>query len=184
MCIACLRKRPSYTRGRSVFRYDDASRALILGFKHADRTERVRAFGRWMARIGGDLCADADIIAPVPLHWRRLISRRYNQSALLSQALAKELSLPFVPDLLYRIRATPTQGRLKAAERRDNVRGAFAVNKRFLERIKGANVVLVDDVLTTGATVEFCTRTLLKAGAVRVDILTLARVVRPMVIGI
>lgn len=179
LCTACLRQRPSFDHARSVFRYDDASRNLILGFKHADRTERARAFGRWLARIGQDMCTDADFIVPVPLHWRRLLDRRYNQAALLAMILARETSRKFAPELLVRRRATRSQGGLRANQRRDNVRNAFTINARFRDALSGTHVILVDDVLTTGATAEYCARSLKKAGVARVDVLTLARVVRP-----
>lgn len=184
LCAACIRRPPIYERARAVLNYDDASRDLILGFKHADRTEAAPAFGRWLARAGGELIAEADIIAPVPLHWARLWRRRYNQSALLAQALARTTRaggrhLPVIPDLLVRHRRTPPQGGLGAAGRARNVRGAFRINAKFQARVRGARVLLVDDVLTTGATVEACARVLLRSGAGAVDVLTLARVARP-----
>lgn len=139
------------------------------------------AFGRWLARAGADLVADADWIAPVPLHPLRLWRRRFNQSALLTQALAREadVSEKFAPDLLRRTRAAPTQGGLNASQRRRNVRGAFAVQARHADGLRGRRVLLIDDVYTTGATLEACTRALLKAGAETVDALVLARVDRP-----
>ncbi|HYB10194.1 MAG TPA: ComF family protein [Alphaproteobacteria bacterium] len=151
----------------------------MLGFKHGDRLHGAPAYGRWMARAGAMLLADASVIAPVPLHWTRLFRRRYNQSALLARVLAEISGVPFAPDLLVRHRRTPPQGRLSAVERRRNMRGAFALNKRFAMRIGGRRVLLVDDVFTTGATVNACAGVLLEAGAEDVDVLTLARVVRP-----
>ncbi|PIW25910.1 MAG: amidophosphoribosyltransferase [Rhodospirillales bacterium CG15_BIG_FIL_POST_REV_8_21_14_020_66_15] len=184
LCAACIRRPPVYERARAVFAYDDASRDMILGFKHADRTEAAPAFGRWLARAGAELIGQADLVAPVPLHWTRLWRRRYNQSALLARALVRlarpgDRSLAVIPDLLVRRRRTPSQGGLGAAQRARNVRGAFRVNPRFQARLRGARVLLVDDVFTTGATVEACARVLLRAGAGAVDVLTLARVVRP-----
>ncbi len=178
-CIACLRRPPSYGRARAVLRYDDASRGLILGFKHGDRTESAGAFGGWMARAGAELLREADLLVPVPLHRWRLLSRRYNQSALLARRLARISGVPYAPDLLRRLRATPSQGGLDARERRRNVRGAFGVAPGQGPRLAGLRVLLIDDVLTTGATVEACARCLLAAGAGGVDVLTLARVVRP-----
>jgi ComF family protein len=161
-----------------VFVYDDASRGLILDFKHGDRVWASPAFGGWLARAGDELLADADLVAPVPLHRRRLFARRYNQSALLAQALARRCALPVAPDLLVRRRATPSQGRLSPTARRRNVRGAFALRLGYAEAIAGRRVLLIDDVLTTGATVRECARVLLRAGAGAVDVLTLARVAR------
>jgi ComF family protein len=181
LCGACTRERPVFQRARAVFLYNDVSRDLITGLKHRDRMHGAPAFGRWLARAGADLVADADWIAPVPLHPLRLWRRRFNQSALLTQALAREadVSEKFAPDLLRRTRATPTQGGLNASQRRRNVRGAFAVQARHADGLRGRRVLLIDDVYTTGATLEACTRALLKAGAETVDALVLARVDRP-----
>jgi ComF family protein len=179
LCGGCIGRPPKFARARAVFRYDDSSRRLVLGFKHGDRLHGAPAYGKWMARAGAALLADASMIAPVPLHWTRLFRRRYNQSALLAAVLARESGVPLVPDLLIRRRRTPPQGRLSAVERRRNMRGAFALNKRFAKRVGGRRVLLVDDVFTTGATVGACARVLLAAGAAGVDVITLARVVRP-----
>lgn len=179
LCGPCLRAPPDFARARAVFRYDEASRGLVLAFKHADRTHGAPAFGRWLARAGAELLAEADLVAPVPLHWTRLAWRRFNQSALLAQAAAAASGRPCVPDLLIRRRRTPTQGELGRSARARNVRRAFAVHRRHGGKVAGRRIVLVDDVFTTGATVEECARTLLAAGAAAVDVLTLARVVRP-----
>jgi ComF family protein len=178
LCAACTRLHPAFDRARAVFRYDDASRGLVLGFKHADETHGAPAFGRWLSRAGTDLVADADLIAPVPLHRWRLLSRRYNQSALLARAVAQAGSGRLAVDLLVRRRHTPQQGRLSALARRRNVRGAFALRPRWAEAVADRRILLVDDVLTTGATVEECARVLRRHGAAGVDVLTLARVVR------
>ena len=179
LCGACARDRPPYERARAVLRYDDASKAVVLGFKHGDRTEGAPAYGRWLLRAGAELIAEAELIVPVPLHWLRLFVRRYNQAALLALALARLSGVAAVPDLLVRRRATPSQGRLSAGARRRNVAGAFAVRARRRDLLADRRVLLVDDVLTTGATAEACSRALLRAGAAAVDVLTLARVVRP-----
>ena len=178
LCGVCVRAAPAWGRARSVFRYDDASRPLILGFKHGDKIHGAPAYGAWLARAGGALVDEADLIVPVPLHRNRLFMRRYNQAALLALALGRVANTPVIPDLLRRIRSTPSQGRLNRARRKANVRGAFAINPRFKDVLKGKRVLLVDDVLTTGATAEATTRTLWRAGAAMVDVLTLARVVR------
>lgn len=178
VCGACIRRPPLYGRARAVFAYDEHSRDLVLGFKHADRTEAAPAFGRWMARAGADVLGAAELIVPVPLHWTRLWRRRFNQSALLARALGREAGAAVVPDLLVRRRRTPSQAGLGPAGRARNVAGAFRVNPRHRARLAGKQVVLVDDVHTTGATVDACTRVLLRAGAGGVDVLTLARVVR------
>ena len=179
LCGACMAQSPAYNRARAVFVYDDASRGPLLAFKHADRTDAAPGFARLMMQAASDLLPDTDLIVPVPLHRRRLVSRRYNQSALLSRSLASETGLTCVPDLLIRTRHTPSQGGLSASGRRRNVQGAFACRPLRADLVQGAHVLLVDDVFTTGATAETCCKTLLRAGAQAVDVLTLARVVRP-----
>jgi ComF family protein len=179
VCAACLRAPPDFARARAVFRYDEASRGLVLAFKHADRTHGAPAFGRWLARAGAELLAEADIVAPVPLHWTRLAWRRFNQSAMLASMAAAQAERPCVPDLLIRRRRTPQQGDMGRSARERNVRRAFAVHPWRLKQVAGKRIVLIDDVFTTGATVEECARTLLAADASAVDVLTLARVIRP-----
>ncbi len=178
LCGACVREPPGFDRARAVMRYDEGSRGLVLGFKHADRTEGAVAYGAWLARAGAELAAEADLIVPVPLHWMRLFARRFNQAALLAQALGRETGLPVVPDLLLRRRRTPSQGRLSVDQRRRNVAGAFAVKGARAPLLADRRVLLIDDVLTTGATAAACARTLRRGGARSVDVLVLARVVR------
>lgn len=177
-CAACVADPPRFDRARAVMRYDGVARGLVLRFKHADATHGAPGFARWMARAGAGLLADCDLIAPVPLHRWRLLWRRYNQSALLALALGRIAGRPVVVDLLARRRHTPSQGRLDRARRRANVAGAFAVRRAHAATLGGRRVLLVDDVMTTGATVEECARVLKRAGAGAVDVLTLARVVR------
>ncbi len=179
LCAACVREPPVYERARAVVTYDEASRGLVLALKHGDRTDAAPAFGRWMVRAGGALVGDADVAVPVPLHWTRLFTRRYNQAALLAAAVARAARIPMAPDALVRRRRTPSQGKLNAARRRRNVRGAFIAHPRHRHLIEGRRVLLIDDMLTTGATVSACSRALLDAGARAVDVLTLARMVRP-----
>lgn len=150
----------------------------MLAFKHTDRTDVTPAFAGMMAQAGRELLADADLIVAVPLHKRRLLVLLYNQSALLSLALAKIVGVTAAPDLLERTRATPSQGGLGAKAREREVSGAFAVKSKRKPQLAEQRVLLVDDVLTTGATVSACTKKLLRGGARAVDVLTLARVVR------
>lgn len=177
LCGLCVSRPPAFRRARAVFRYDDASRPLVLRLKHADRLEGVPAFARWMARAGAELMAGADLVVPVPLHRWRLLARRYNQAALLAVALARLGGLDSLPDLLVRRRRTASQGHMNREAREKNVKGAFAVRPRYASRLGGRTVLLVDDVLTTGATVQECARVLTAAGAGAVDVLTLGRVV-------
>jgi ComF family protein len=179
LCGVCAVEPPAYDRARAALRYDEGSKRLILAFKRGARFEGLRSFGRWLAAAGAELAADADWIVPVPLHRWRLLSRGYNQAAVLAAAVARETGRPWLPDTLLRIRATRSQQGLGAAEREANIDAkAFAVRPRHRERIAGAKVLLVDDVLTTGATLTACTAVLRQAGAARVDALALARVVR------
>jgi ComF family protein len=178
LCGACTADRPLYDRARAALTYDDASRDLILRFKHADRIDGAATFAGWMARAGAELVAGADIIVPVPLHRWRLVRRRYNQAAILANAIGQLRGKRVVPDVLVRRRATPSQGHLGRSQRHRNVAGAFALHPGRAQVAKGARILLVDDVLTTGATAEACARTLRNAGAKAVDLLVLARVVR------
>ncbi|QJE74897.1 ComF family protein [Aerophototrophica crusticola] len=180
LCAGCIRKPPPYARCRSVFAYDPDSRGLVLAFKHADRTDAAPGFAAWMARAGAELLADADIVAPVPLHRWRLFRRRYNQAALLALGIGKLSGRTVAPDLLARRRDTGNQGGRSRVGRARNVAGAFTVRPAYKERVKGKRVLLVDDVYTTGATAGECAKALLRAGAAAVDVLTLARVVKPV----
>ena len=174
---AALLRPPVYDRARAVATYDGAMRALIHRLKYADSHEGVRLFGRWLAHAGSELIEGAALILPVPLSRGRLFRRRFNQAALLAGALARETGIPHEPLILERIRATRSQVGLSAEERRLNVAGAFRVHERGKRLIAGRRVLLVDDVITTGATVEACAQALKGAGASGVDVLALARVV-------
>ncbi|MBF0248201.1 MAG: ComF family protein [Alphaproteobacteria bacterium] len=181
LCGACARERPPFGRARGALLYDDASKDLVLGFKHADRTELAKLFSKWMTQAGRALVAEADLVVPVPLHWTRLFSRRYNQAALLARALGRSCGVAVLPDALVRARRTPSQGHLGVKARARNVQGAFRVHPRRGARIRGKRVLLVDDVYTTGATARACAKVLLRGGAASVDVLVLARVVRGFV---
>jgi ComF family protein len=179
LCPACAAEPPVYDRARAALRYDDASRRLILAFKHADRTDITPTLGQWLARAGSELLAEADLVAPVPLHRWRLLRRGYNQAALLAAALTRDVGAALVPDLLQRVRATASQQGLGGRARQENVTAAaFRLYPWHRRRVEGRRVLLVDDVLTTGATVGACARVLRRAGALQIDVLTLARVVR------
>ena len=179
VCAACQKTPPLYNKARSALIYDDASRDIILAYKHADQTQSVPSFVPWLKRAGESVLKDADFLVPVPLHRWRILRRRFNQSSLMAQYLSRETKIPCLLDVLKRTRATATQGHLQADARQKNVKNAFSVNPKYLEAIRNKHIVLVDDVYTTGATITECTKTLLKAGAASVDVLTLARVVKP-----
>ncbi len=178
LCGACLTKTPRYSSARSAMIYDEASRPLILSFKHGGKTQNLSKFATQLRRAGREFLPDANYIVPVPLHKGRRIKRRYNQAALLGRALAKITTAEFDPDILRRIRSTPSQGGQSAAGRRRNVQGAFAVEDKARPKLKDAHIVLIDDVMTTGATVESCASLLLRTGAKRVDVLCLSRVIK------
>jgi ComF family protein len=168
---------PAYGRARAAVRFDDVARDLVHRLKYGDRLDLAAIMGRWMARAGRDLTEEADALVPVPLHWRRLWGRRFNQAAMLAQAVAATRDLPVLHGALRRVRATPQQVGLTRAERAVNVQGAFDVTADGKAAIHGKRLVLVDDVLTSGATIDTCARALLRAGARNVDVLVFARVV-------
>ena len=173
ICPACLVAPPVYERARAALVYDDLSRPMVLDLKHGGRKDGLPAFANWMAEAA-PFAAEADQIVPVPLHWSRLWQRGYNQSAWLAHAFATRVGRRFNPDLVSRKRATPSQNGLSATGRKRNVQGAFVAQAA----IKDQSIILVDDVMTTGATLQACTRALLRAGAAHVSCVTLARVVR------
>jgi ComF family protein len=168
---------PAYGRARAAVRYDDIARDLVHRLKYGDRLDLATSMGRWMARAGRELLGDADALVPVPLHWRRLWGRRFNQAAALAKVVAADAGVPLLTAALRRARATSQQVGLSRSARAVNVQGAFVVSQPGKAEIQGKRLVLVDDVLTSGATVDACTRVLLRAGARNVDVLVFARVV-------
>ena len=179
LCPSCRTVPPEFGRARAALRYDAHARRLILPFKHADRTEIAAALAPLMARAGAQLLRDAEVLVPVPLHRARLFRRRYNQAALLARALARIARIPALPDAMRRVRRTAPLGKHTAAERQAEVAEAFAVRASRTARIDGRRVLLVDDVLTSGATANACALALKAAGAVNVDVLAAARVPDP-----
>jgi ComF family protein len=174
ICPVCLARTPLFQSMRAALAYDDVSKALVLGMKHGARKDGVKVYANWMAEAA-PFARQADMIVPVPLHWTRLWSRGYNQAGWLAQALAEHIDKPFSPLSLIRKRRTPSQNGLSASGRARNVEGAFHVG----HDVTGKIILLVDDVYTTGATINACAKALLRAGALRVDGVALARVVRP-----
>ena len=174
---------PVYGRARAVARFEGVMRTLIHDLKFHDRHDARRLFGRWLVEAGAELLADAELLVPVPLTRRRLLSRRFNQSALLAQEVARIAQIKVEPLALLRVRSTKAQVGLSRQQRRENVANAFAVAKHRKDAVTGKKVVLIDDVITTGATAAACARALKRAGAARVDVLALAMVTDASVVA-
>lgn len=174
---AALADPPVFARARASVRYDEAARGLVHRLKYGDRLDLAEAMGRMMARAGAELLADADVVVPVPLHRGRLWQRRFNQAMALARVAAREPRVPVDPFLLSRVKRTRSQVGLTRAQRRENLQGAFRVPDGAKARVQGKRVLLVDDVLTTGATANAASRALLRGGAETVDVLAFARVV-------
>ena len=186
-CTDCLRNPMPWDKAAAVFAYAGTAKRLVLGFKHGDRVYLAPHLARWLAQAGAHILQDADILAPVPLHWRRTQTRRYNQSAELVRRMplpAASASEPTsgaehirrIYTLLSRPKATQSQDGLSRAARHDNLHGKIIVTPRHAATLIGARVVLVDDVLTTGATLSAATAACLAGGAASVNVLVLARV--------
>jgi ComF family protein len=168
---------PAYARARAAVRFDEVARSLVHALKYGDRLDLAPTLGRWMASAGRPLFGNADALVPVPLHWRRLWARRFNQSAALAREIARASGLGLAHGALKRVKPTAQQVGLSKPERALNVQGAFRVPPDGKAQVAGRRLILVDDVLTSGATVDACARTLLRAGAANVDVLVFARVV-------
>lgn len=175
-CGECMKEAPPYGKMRAALRYDEGSQLLIGAFKYHDKTLLTPLLVRWMQPAAKALLKEADVLVPVPIHWRRMLLRRFNQSALLAFELAKVSRVPVLVDGLLRVKYTPPQASLSGRNARlENVRGVFAPNAKRLSELTGKRVLLIDDVHTTGATIEACVKALKKGGAAQVNVLTLAR---------
>ncbi len=176
LCALCQGRKRAFDRLRAAVTYDDHSRDLILKLKRADRTDLAGLFALWLSRAARDLIEDADAVVPVPLHPLRLLTRRFNQAAEIARPLARRAGLAYWPEAVIRRRDTPSQGGRSGSGRRRNVVGAFEAPRRMWPKLAGKRILLVDDVITTGATAEACARVLKAAGAGRVHVATVARV--------
>lgn len=175
-CPPCLKTPPPFQCAISPLLYDDKSKDLILRFKHGDATHMAPAFGQWLFKAGKDILGRTDYLVPVPLHWKRLLKRQYNQAALLVNALEKVSGVPALLEGLERTAHTPTQGYLTKEERHQNVSGKFVVPSKNTSLVNKKVITIIDDVYTSGATVKACAEALQKAGVAEINILTLARV--------
>jgi ComF family protein len=183
VCPGCAARPPGFDRARAALRYDAQSRRLLLPLKYADRVELAGMLAAHMARAGATLLSQADLLVPVPLHRARLFARRYNQAGLLARALSRGSRVPVAVDALRRLRRTASLGTGTARQRAAELEGAFAVRPSRIDQVAGRRVLLVDDVMTSGATATECAVALRAAGAVTVDVLVAARVPDPRLEG-
>lgn len=168
----------AWKRGRAAMLYRDTGRKLVLALKHGDRQEIAHPAGLWLSQAVTDLITPNTLIAPVPLHWQRMIKRRYNQSALLARALSNRVDLPWCPDLLQRYRRTRKLDGMGREERHQTVEGTIRVHPRRRHRLIGRPILLVDDVMTSGATLDTAAKACLDAGSGPISVVTLARVAK------
>jgi ComF family protein len=180
LSMEAIAEPPAYNRARAAVRFDEISRALVHALKYSDRLDLAPMMGRWLGNAGRELLADADALVPVPLHWRRRWARRFNQSAVLAATVSAASGVPVAANALKRVKATAQQVGLTRSERAANVQGAFRVPPDGKASVVGRRLIVVDDVLTSGATAEGCARALLRAGAANVDVLVFARVADPV----
>lgn len=185
ICEDCLTIPHPWTRGRAVMAYADMGRTLVLQLKHSDRTDLARPAGAWLARTARPLIRGDTLVVPVPMHRSRLLRRTYNQAVLLARIAARHLDRQMVPDLLTRTRRTPMQEQRSFDDRFANLDGAIAVSgaRARSAALAGRHVLLIDDVMTSGATLGACAAACLDAGASEVDVAVLARVQREEFVG-
>lgn len=177
-CDDCLTIARPWNRGRAALLYRDNARRMVLQLKHGDRLDLAGPMAGWLLRAAQPILEPGMLVAPVPLHWLRLLRRRYNQSALVSAHLARNGGLEHCPDLLIRRRATPSQEGRDRMGRFANLDGALALHPRRAERLRGRHVLLIDDVMTSGATLAAAAEVCLAGGAAAVSVATLARVAK------
>jgi ComF family protein len=179
-CDDCLYHPKPWSQGRAVAVYAGGARRITMGLKHGDRLDMGPTLARWMASAGADVLAQSDIVAPVPLHWTRLLKRRYNQAVEISRHLVIGHNVEHIPDLLTRTKRTSMQKDMTRDERFENQRNALKVTDRFTDSMRRKRVLIIDDVMTTGATLSACAEVCISAGAANVNVLVFARVARPL----
>ncbi len=178
ICGACAQKNPEYFKALSVLKYDKNSKILITKFKYFDQTNLAKYFSKLMTKQAEEILPDIDFIAPIPLHKIRILKRKYNQSALLAKNIAKQSDKKLIIDLLIRTKNNKPQAHLDQKARQKNVAGIFKLKEKYFNSIKEKNILLIDDVITTGATVESCCKVLKKAGVNKIYVLTLAKTIK------
>jgi ComF family protein len=178
VCDGCLTHPKPWAQGRAAVIYHETGRKLVLALKHGDRQEIAKPAALWMANALGDIVEHNTLVVPIPLHWLRMLKRRYNQSALLAQALAGQMSLTFEPEVLQRSKPTPSLDGLGRQERHEVLQNAIQVNSKLRHKIAARPILLVDDVMTSGATLSAATEVLQQAGSGPVRVVTLARVAK------
>ncbi|MCE3255648.1 MAG: utilization protein GntX [Rickettsiaceae bacterium] len=177
ICGKCSKEKPEYFKALSVLNYDENSKILVTKFKYFDQTYLAKYFANLMFKQAMEILQEIDFIAPVPLHKFRIIRRKYNQAALLAKHFAELSGKKLISDLLVRTENNAQQTTLNQKTRRRNVAGIFKTKKKYLKQIKDKNILLIDDVITTGATCESCCKELKRSGAKRIYVLTLAKTV-------
>jgi ComF family protein len=174
-CLACLSRPPQFARGRAALSYNETAKRLVFRLKFCGGTDMAPMMAEWMLRAGKDLLREADLLVPVPLHRARLLARQYNQAALLARRIGKRAGVAVRYDVLKKTKRTGAQSRLSRKARERNLKGAFLAPENKRKHLEGKNVLLVDDVYTTGATADRCARALRKGGAAKVCVLTLCK---------
>lgn len=178
ICATCAKSPPQYgQKRRAPLIYDENSRSLVFGLKRGSQRSGLKLFGKWMAESAAELLSSAHFLIPVPLHPYRLFSRGFNQSVFLAAAISRETGIPLCREGLRRIKSTPSQEGLHKQARKSNMQAAFKVHPKWQARLKGKRLILIDDVLTTGATLDACNTALQRAAPKSVDAITLTRVV-------
>jgi ComF family protein len=176
ICVACMNRKPIFDQAISAFEYNEASRGILLKFKHGDATYLCPQLARWIYGASQSVIQNADLLIPVPIHFFKRLKRKYNQSELLAQELEKLSGIPHEPRILQKKKRTLQQEGLSRTIRLQNVKGSFSVNEKYKNLLEKKTVLLIDDVLTTGATANECAKILKKHGAEKVIVLTVARV--------
>jgi ComF family protein len=175
-CDACMVTPRPWEAGRAAFLYEGNGRRIILALKHGDRTDLAKPAALWLQHAGRDILTDGTLLVPVPIHWSRLLRRRYNQAAEVSRALSKVTGLQMCQDALLRTKRTAIQNGMTVAQRMINMDGAVTANPKRYQQLEGRRICLIDDVMTSGATLTACTAAAFKAGADQVFVMVLARV--------